>query len=62
MNKKVYIYVVQQGRKGVKKVSLSKLISNLNLELYTKTIFINKKKAIKYNEQIKRILDQKYGL
>ena len=37
MNKKVYIYVVQQGRKGVKKVSLSKLISNLNLELYTKT-------------------------
>ena len=51
MSKKVYVFVSRVGQKKVKKVSLTKLISNLNVELYTKKLFLNKKEAIKYNEQ-----------
>ena len=51
MTKKVYVFVSQVGQKKVKKVSLTKLISNLNVELYTKKLFLNKKEAIKFHEQ-----------
>ena len=51
MNKKVYVYISRVGQKKVKKVSLTKLISNLNVELYTKKLFLDKKEAIKYHEQ-----------
>jgi len=51
MTKKVYVFISQVGHKKIKKVSLTKLISNLNVELYTKKLFLNKKEAIKFNEQ-----------
>ena len=51
MNKKVYVFISHNGQKGVKKVSLTNLIKSVNLELYTKKLFIDKKEAIKYNEQ-----------
>ena len=41
------IYYVKVGDKKVKKVTLKKLISSLNLELYTKKLFLNKKDAEK---------------
>ena len=51
MTKKVHIYISQVGQKKLKKVSLTKLISNLNVELYTKKLFLDKKEAIKFYEQ-----------
>ena len=44
----MYIYVVKVGAKKIKKVTLQKLISVLNVELYTKKVFINKKDAEKH--------------
>ena len=42
------IYYVKAGDKKVKKVTLKKLISSINVELYTKKLFINKKDAEKH--------------
>ena len=50
MNKKVYVFISQVGHKKIKKVSLTKLISNLNVELYTKKLFLDKKEAIKFHD------------
>ena len=46
------IYYVIAGEKKVKKVTLKKLISAINLELYTKTLFINKKDAEKHIKKV----------
>jgi len=50
--KDLYIYMVKNGKKRIKKVTLKRLIDQINLECYSKKFFMNEKEAIKYEKEI----------
>lgn len=48
IKKDLYIFVVTNGTKKIRKIKLKKLIDNINLEVWTKKFFINEKEAKNY--------------
>tara|TARA_R110002124_G_scaffold152144_1_gene319047 strand:- start:1789 stop:1965 length:177 start_codon:yes stop_codon:yes gene_type:complete len=43
----LYVYLVNNGSKRIKKIKLSKFIQSVNNELFTKKFYVNRKEAEK---------------
>ena len=48
IKKDLYVYRVLNGTKRIKKITLEKLLNNLNIELFTKKFFSTEKEAKEY--------------
>jgi len=48
IKKDLYVYRVLNGTKRIKKITLQKLLNNLNIELFTKKFFATEKEAKEY--------------
>lgn len=48
VKKDLYVYRVLHGSKRIKKIKLKKLLSHLNMEVFTKKFFATEKEAKEY--------------
>ena len=48
IKKDLYVYRVMHGSKRIKKIKLKKLLSALNMEVFTKKFFATEKEAKEY--------------
>ena len=48
IKKDLYVYRVLHGTKRIKKIKLKKLLSHLNMEVFTKKFFATEKEAKDY--------------
>ena len=52
IKKDLYVYRVMYGSKRIKKIKLKKLLSALNMEVFTKKFFATEKEAKEYIKNV----------